>query len=45
MDWLRSGKLRVEPLITQRMPFTGALKGYEGLRDKTDEFLGVILTY
>ena len=45
MDWLRSGKIKVEPLITQRMHFTGALKGYEGLRDKTDEFLGVILNY
>ena len=45
MEWLRAGKLKVAPLITQRMPFAEGLKGYEGLRDKTDEYLGVILTY
>jgi 2-desacetyl-2-hydroxyethyl bacteriochlorophyllide A dehydrogenase len=45
MEWLRSGKLKVAPMITQHMPFTDALKGFEGLRDKTDEFVGVILTY
>jgi 2-desacetyl-2-hydroxyethyl bacteriochlorophyllide A dehydrogenase len=45
MDWLRSGKLKVAPLITQHMPMTEGLKGFEGLRDKTDEYLGVILTY
>jgi threonine dehydrogenase-like Zn-dependent dehydrogenase len=45
MEWLRSGKIKVAPLITQRMHFTEGLKGYEGLRDKTDEYLGVILNY
>ena len=45
MDWLRTGKIKVAPLITQRMPFAEGLKGYQGLRDKTDEYLGVILTY
>ncbi|GMV79029.1 MAG: oxidoreductase [Planctomycetota bacterium] len=45
LEWLKNGKLRVEPLITQRMPFTEGLKAYEGLRDRTDEYLGVILTY
>lgn len=45
LEWIRSGKLRVAPLITQHMPMAEGLKGFEGLRDKTDEFLGVILTY
>ena len=45
MEWLRSGKIKVAPLITQRMHYTEGLKGYEGLRDKTDEYLGVILNY
>ncbi|MCZ7645075.1 MAG: zinc-binding alcohol dehydrogenase [Planctomycetota bacterium] len=45
MEWLRGGKIRVEPLITQRMPFAEGLRAYEGLRDKPDEYLGVILTY
>lgn len=45
MEWLRSGRVQVEPLITQRMHFSEALKAYEGLRDRTDEYLGVLLTY
>jgi 2-desacetyl-2-hydroxyethyl bacteriochlorophyllide A dehydrogenase len=45
LEWIRSGKLIVAPLITQHMPMAQALKGFEGLRDKTDEYLGVILTY
>ncbi|MBI3832077.1 MAG: zinc-binding alcohol dehydrogenase [Planctomycetes bacterium] len=45
VDWLRNEKIRVTPLITQRMPFAEGLRAYEGLRDKTNEFLGVILTY
>jgi len=45
MNWLRTEKLKVAPLITQRMPFADGLRAFEGLRDKPNEFLGVILTY
>lgn len=45
LNWLRNEKIRVAPLITQHMPFTEGLKAYEGLRDKTNDFLGVMLTY
>jgi threonine dehydrogenase-like Zn-dependent dehydrogenase len=45
LEWIRSGKLHVAPLITQHMPMAQGLKGFEGLRDKPDEYLGVILTY
>jgi len=43
LDWLRTGKLWVEPLITQRLPFSGAEFGYLGLRDQPDEHLVVLL--
>jgi threonine dehydrogenase-like Zn-dependent dehydrogenase len=42
---LNSQKLKVEPLITHRIPFVEAQQAYEGLRDRKDEFLGVILRY
>ncbi|HYF49487.1 MAG TPA: zinc-binding alcohol dehydrogenase, partial [Planctomycetota bacterium] len=45
MNWLRSGKLIVDPLITQRMAFHQAAQAYAGLRDKPDEYMGVMLTY
>ena len=45
LEWLTSGKICVEPLITQRMNFRQAQTAYEGLRDKTDQFMGVMLTY
>lgn len=43
IEWLRTGKLWVEPLITQRLPFSGAEFGYLGLRDQPDEHLAVLL--
>ena len=45
LEWLRMGKIKVDPLISQRIPFVEALQGFEGLRDKPDEFLGVLLKY
>lgn len=45
VEWLRTGRIRVEALVTQRLPFASALRAYEGLRDHPDEYLGVLLEY
>jgi threonine dehydrogenase-like Zn-dependent dehydrogenase len=45
MEWLATGRLWVEPLITHRLPFASAELGYLGLRDQSDEYLGVLLDY
>ena len=45
LDWLGSGRLCVEPLITHRLPAAQAPQAYEGLRMKPDEYLGVVLTW
>ncbi len=42
---LASGRVDVAPLVTHRMPFVEAQHAYEGLRDRRDEFVGVVLTY
>lgn len=42
---LASGRINVEPLITHVLPYTEGQQAYEGLRDKKDEFLGVLLEY
>lgn len=45
LEWIRTERVKVAPLITHRMPMTEGLRAFEGLRDKPDEYLGVILTY
>ncbi|MFC1581911.1 zinc-binding alcohol dehydrogenase [Planctomycetota bacterium] len=45
LNMLARNQLKVDNLITQEMPFENALEAFEGLRDKKDEYLGVILTY
>ena len=42
---LADGRINVEPLITHVLPYTEAQQAYEGLRDRKDEFLGVLLEY
>ena len=42
---LASGRINVEPLITHVLPYTEAQTAYEGLRDRKDEYLGVLLEY
>lgn len=42
---LASGRISVDPLITHVLPYTEGQKAYDGLRDKKDEFLGVLLEY
>jgi threonine dehydrogenase-like Zn-dependent dehydrogenase len=45
LDWLASRRLRVGPLITHRLPAEQAAQAYDGLRERPDEFLGVVLTW
>lgn len=42
---LASGRVNVEPLITHVLPYTEGQRAYEGLRDRKDEYLGVLLEY
>ncbi len=42
---LASGRINVDPLITHVLPYTEGQTAYEGLRDRKDEFLGVLLKY
>lgn len=42
---LASERVRVEPLLTHRVPFADAQRAYEGLRDEPSRFLGVLLEY
>ncbi|MDE2932222.1 MAG: zinc-binding alcohol dehydrogenase [Chloroflexota bacterium] len=42
---LATGRINVEPLISHVLPYTEGQKAYEGLRDRKDEFLGVLLEY
>jgi len=46
VDLLADGKLRVQPLITHRIPIEQGIKAYEVITRKGEEpFLGVLLTY
>ena len=38
-------RINVEPLITHVLPYTEGQTAYEGLRDRKDEYLGVLLDY
>ena len=42
---LAAERVRVRELITHRVPYAEAQSAYEGLRDKTEEYLGVVITY
>ena len=42
---LATGRIAVDPLITHVIPHTEGQRAYEGLRDRKDEFLGVLLAY
>jgi 2-desacetyl-2-hydroxyethyl bacteriochlorophyllide A dehydrogenase len=45
LEWLADGRLRVEPLITHRLPPAEIQRAYQGLLDRPDEYLGVILRW
>jgi 2-desacetyl-2-hydroxyethyl bacteriochlorophyllide A dehydrogenase len=42
---LATERVRVDPLVTHRLPFRDAQSAYEGLRDQPESFLGVLLEY
>ncbi len=42
---LRDERIRVRELITQRSLLEDAQKSYEGLRDRPDEYMGVVFRY
>lgn len=44
-SFLAQGRINVDPLITHVLPYTEGQKAYEGLRDRKDEFLAVLLDY
>lgn len=45
LDWIASGRLCVEPLITHRLPAEQVAQAYDGLREKPNDYLGVVLTW
>ncbi|MGN6812034.1 MAG: zinc-dependent alcohol dehydrogenase [Thermomicrobiales bacterium] len=45
LNWLAAGRLRVAPLITHRLPPEAAPEAYAGLRDRPDDYLGVIFVW
>jgi len=42
---LTTDRVRVDPIVTHRVPFAEAQRAYEGLRDHPEAWLGVILEY
>lgn len=45
LDWLAAGRLAVQPLITHRFRPDAIADAYHGLRERKDEFLGVVLQW
>jgi 2-desacetyl-2-hydroxyethyl bacteriochlorophyllide A dehydrogenase len=45
LRWLADGRLNVAPLITHRIAPEQIQAAYDGLRDRRDEYLGVILRW
>ncbi|MFN8636025.1 MAG: zinc-binding dehydrogenase [Chloroflexota bacterium] len=45
LGWLADGRLRVEPLITHRLPPAEIQRAYDGLLNEKDAYLGVILQW
>ncbi|HEV8245520.1 MAG TPA: hypothetical protein VGP93_07120, partial [Polyangiaceae bacterium] len=44
-DWIERGLLKVEPLISHRLPPAQIKIGYEGLRTEPERFTGVLLNW
>jgi 2-desacetyl-2-hydroxyethyl bacteriochlorophyllide A dehydrogenase len=45
LGWLSDGRLRAEPLITHRIDPERIQGAYDGLRDRKDDYLGVVLQW
>ena len=44
-DWLRRGKLQLDPLISHRLPPAKIKEAYEGLEEQRDTYTGVVLDW
>jgi hypothetical protein len=44
-DWLRRRLLKLEPLISYRLPPSRVVQAYNGLRDHPEKFTGVVLDW
>jgi threonine dehydrogenase-like Zn-dependent dehydrogenase len=42
---LNTGRICVDPLLTDRMPFDRAARAYAALQERKDEHMGIILQY
>lgn len=45
LDWLASGKLNVQPIITHRIKPAEAAAAYDGLLNRPNDYLGVIIDW
>src|SRR5262245_12208579 len=45
LEWLADGRLRVDPLITHRPAPSAIQEAYDGLLNRKDEYLGVVLQW
>ena len=45
LDWLASGKLKVQPIITHRIKPAEAAAAYDGLLNRPNDYLGVIIDW
>ncbi|NMB70987.1 MAG: zinc-binding alcohol dehydrogenase [Bacteroidales bacterium] len=45
MNLMKEGKLNIDPIYTHRLSPFHAAKAYEGLRNKKDEFVGVVFDW
>lgn len=43
--WVREGRVRIPPMVSNVLPIEGALEVYETLRDRPGELLGVIFDW
>ena len=44
-DWIVDGRLKIEPLISHRLPPERIRNAYEGLLAAPEEFTGVVLNW
>jgi len=45
LGWIREGKLNVREIVTHEFPGTEADRAYRMIRDRSDDFLGVLLRW
>lgn len=45
LDWIRAGRLKLQPLITHRLPPNQIKQAYDGLLENKEEYVGVVLEW